>query len=132
MGFVVIGLSQDGNVRAVHDTLAAAGIAAERLNIIDSTDIDLIEGSSLVGTDLITSDGGTAVPGLNSTSITVHPDDSLVAKLSDLNIPDSEIENYLEALSKGRSVVAYTATGETVDKVMATFRTAGLLNVRQF
>jgi hypothetical protein len=133
MAFFVVGLSQDGNVKALHDALGAAGLDADRLDVIDGGDIDLIPGAP-IGSELLTSDGGTAVPGINTGSggISIRVDDSLMGRLGDFNIPDSETENYLEALERGRSVVGYSANAETVDKAIAAFRTAGVLNVKQF
>jgi hypothetical protein len=133
MAFFVVGLSKDEDVKALHDALGAAGLDADRLDVIDGGDIDLIPGP-LVGSELLTSDGGASVPGINTGNggVSVHADDSLIGRLGDFNIPDSEIENYLEALERGRSVVTYSASHETVDKVIATFRAAGMLNVKQF
>jgi len=133
MGFVVVGLSPNSDLKALHAALAAAGLDADRLDTIDGGDIDLIA-PPMAGADLLTSDGGMSVPGLNpSTDLTVRPDDSLMGRLGDFNIPDSEIDNYLEALDRGRSVVAYTANSDdTVAKAESAFRSAGLLNVKQF
>jgi len=44
----------------------------------------------------------------------------------------SEADNYLEALERGRTVVAYRANGASIDLVETAFREAGLLNVRRF
>jgi hypothetical protein len=133
MAFFVVGLSQNEDVKALHDALGAAGVDADRLDVIDGGDIDLIPGP-MIGSELLTSDGGAAVPGINTGNggVTVHADDSLIGRLGDFNIPDSEIENYLEALERGRSVVAYSANHDNVDKVVAAFRAAGMLNVKQF
>ncbi|MGH7660531.1 MAG: hypothetical protein ACRENA_06405 [Vulcanimicrobiaceae bacterium] len=54
-------------------------------------------------------------------------------RLGDFEIPDDEIENYLEALSAGRSVVAYFAhKQENVSKIEAIFRQSGLAKVKTF
>jgi hypothetical protein len=132
MGFIVVGLSQSANVEPLRDALKAAALDADRLDVIDGGDIDLIPGA-MIGSELLTSDGGASVPGINSGSgVTVKADDSLIGRLGDFNIPDGESDNYLEALGRGRSVVAYSATSDTVGKVIEAFRAAGLLNVKQF
>jgi hypothetical protein len=133
MGFIVVGLSQSANVQALRDALNAASLDADRVDVIDGGDIDLIPGS-MIGSELLTSDGGASVPGINSGSggVSVKADDSLIGRLGDFNIPDGETDNYLEALGRGRSVVAYSATSDTVGKVIEAFRAAGLLNVKQF
>ena len=134
MGFVVVALSPNSELKALHEALAAAGLDADRLDVIDGGDIDLIP-SPPIGAELLTSDGGTSVPGINTGAgnMTVRPDDSLMARLGEFNIPDSEIENYLEALDRGRSVVAYSATAaDAAAKAADAFRGAGLLNIKQF
>ena len=106
MGFVVVGLSPNGDLKALRDALGAAALEGERLDVIDGGDIDLIPGAP-VGSELLTSDGGMAVPGINTGGgLRIRADDSLVGRLGDFNIPDSETDNYLEALERGRSVVA--------------------------
>ncbi len=135
MGLVVVGLSPNSDLKAVHAALAAAGLDADRLDVIDGGDIDLIPAPKMAGSELLTSDGGASVPGLSpgTGAFTVRPDDSLAARLSDFNIPDSELDNYLEALDRGRSVVAYNATSDdAVAKAESAFRAAGLLNVKRF
>jgi len=133
MGFVVVGLSPNSDVTTLRNALSAATLDPDRLDVIDGGDIDLIPGG-IIGSELLTSDGGTAVPGINTgpTEVSVTADDSLLGRLGDLNIPDSETENYLEALNRGRCLIAYTATNETVGKALDAFRSAGLLNVKQF
>ena len=80
---------------------------------------------------------GTAVPGINTPPThmphtTFFRNEDLEDRLGDLEIPDSEVENYLEALERGRSVVAYFAHAESVEKIEEIFRNANLANVRRF
>ena len=53
-------------------------------------------------------------------------------RLGDLEIPDDEVDNYVEALEAGRSVVAYFAKAETIDKVSEIFHAVGLAKVKTF
>lgn len=52
--------------------------------------------------------------------------------LGGLSIPDDEAENFNEAIEAGRSVVAYPDAGADSDKIAASFRAAGLRNVRSY
>ena len=47
--------------------------------------------------------------------------EALSDRLGDLEIPDSEVENYIEALQAGRSIVAYFARPENLAKVEEIF-----------
>jgi hypothetical protein len=136
MSRVVTALSQDGNVAALHQALHDAGLPTDSLNVIGPDESTESVSHGLIGSELLTStDGGaTGVPGINN----VHRpsvffrNESIPDRLGDLAIPDSEIENYVEALQRGRSVVYYFAQPETIEKVEAIFRSAGVSNVRRF
>jgi tRNA A58 N-methylase Trm61 len=58
--------------------------------------------------------------------------ESLSDRLGDLEIPDSEVENYVEALEAGRHIVAYFAKPDTLSKVEELFRNSGLAKVKVF
>jgi tRNA A58 N-methylase Trm61 len=58
--------------------------------------------------------------------------EALDDRLGDLEIPESELDNYVEALERGRSLVAYFARPDTVEKITEIFRNANLMNVRAF
>jgi tRNA A58 N-methylase Trm61 len=58
--------------------------------------------------------------------------ETLVDRLGDLGIPDDEVDNYVEALQAGRSVVAYFAKPESVAQVTDIFRGSGLVKVKTF
>ena len=53
-------------------------------------------------------------------------------RLGDLEIPDDEVDNYVETLEAGRSVVAYFAKPENIGQVTDIFRASGLAKVKTF
>ncbi|MGH7716009.1 MAG: hypothetical protein ACREML_08440, partial [Vulcanimicrobiaceae bacterium] len=64
---------------------------------------------------------------------TYFRNEELWDRLDDFEIPDDEIENYLEALSAGRSVVAYFAgKPDNVPKLETLFRSSGLSKIKTF
>jgi hypothetical protein len=147
--FVVTGISQDSDTTALERALAAAGLSLDVFEVIAPEEADtLVTGAvshEVVDTGILTGGGletGTGVPGLTGKGvpgITSAPDDrydvgsdSLWDKLSDLAIPDDEVENYAEALEAGRSIVAFHADSKNVGKVESIFVTAGLTKVKTF
>ena len=149
MGLVVTGISQDGKIVTLEDKLRAAGLPLDPLQKIDPGDearqlTDVVE-EGHIDTDIMTggSGQGTSVPGLTgsgSASLTglgvgrhrYFHDESAADRLGDLEIPDSEVENYIEALDAGRSIVAYYAKTENVNQVEQVFRDSGLAKVKIF
>jgi hypothetical protein len=133
MGFVVAALSQTGDITELAAALTAAGLSPDHLSVVDG-EMESIAPRGIIGAELLTSDGGTAVPGINTTPSRPHyfEEGTLAYKLSEMRIPESEIENYFEALEAGRSVVAYTAPSGDPEAVTAIFRAANLMNVRTF
>jgi tRNA A58 N-methylase Trm61 len=82
---------------------------------------------------------GTGVPGITSGNPTAggsgtkfFRNETLSDRLGDLEIPDDQVENYVDALEGGRSIVAYFAKPETIDKVSEIFRASGLAKVKTF
>lgn len=136
MQLVVTGLSQQGDLAALKTALQTAGLSADGLQIIGPGEGTQSVASGLAGADLTTGDvgTGTGVPGINSSHRlrSYFRNESVDDRLSDLDIPDSEMDNYVEALERGRTVVAYYARAESVDAVESAFRGSGLLNVRRF
>ena len=135
MGLVVTALSQTGEVSALKAALSAASLPLEPLRVIaaEVPAVNLARG--LAGADLMTSDSGTSVPGINSRerNLPFFRSESLPDRLGDLEIPESELDNYAEAVQRGKSVVAYFGKPETVERVVGAFRSdASLTNVRQF
>ncbi len=148
---VVTGISQDGNIDALTSALTAAKLSLEPLETIEHAEADVPLGSSLatklIDTAILTGGGletGTGVPGLTGSGVpgisgAVHEADagliageSIWERLADLEIPDDEVENYVEALEAGRSLVAYHATPDNLAHVEAAFRTAGLAKIKSF
>jgi hypothetical protein len=89
------------------------------------------------GTGLLTDFGGTDVPGITDSrepSLTDFEEPEVVPHyIGSLPIPSDEAENYDEAISEGRAVVAYSVSSDAeVAQVQQALRTAGLRNVRAF
>ena len=135
MGLVVTALSQTGDISGLRAALAGAGLPLDPVQVIteDSAASSLVLG--LAGADLLTSDSGTGVPGISSRdqSRPFFRSESLPDRLGDLEIPESELDNYAEALHRGKSIIAYFSKPETVESVIAAFRSdVSLSNVRRF
>jgi hypothetical protein len=129
---VVLGLSQTADNHALRAALGGAGLSLDSLTLVEPDD-----GADTLGrgadSRLITSDGGTSVPGLSGGhGGGVGRHESLVDRLGDLGIPESELDNFVEALERGKTVAAYFAKPDNVDKVVAAFNGANLGNVRTF
>jgi hypothetical protein len=129
---VVLGLSQTADNHALRAALSGAGLSLDSLTMVEPD-----EGADTLGrgadSRLITSDGGTSVPGLGgSLGGAVGRHESLVDRLGDLGIPESELDNFVEAVERGKTVAAYFAKPDNVDKVVAAFNGAKLGNVRKF
>lgn len=104
------------------DALITNGVKFRQTGEPDTDTLD-------TGLGIITSSGGTEVPGLSRTpgiDLVSDPEDPL----ADLNVPDARIDDYEEALEAGRSVVGYR-TADT-DKVSAIFVAAGANPVEVF
>ncbi len=142
MALVVTGLSQNGDLTALATLLQQAGLPADELAVVGPR--EALEGNSgsLVGFrptsdtlgDSTNAASGTGVPGISSSHVlrSYFRSASVDDRLSDLGIMGSEADNYLEALERGRTVVAYRANAASIDLVETAFREAGLLNVRRF
>jgi hypothetical protein len=131
---VITGLSPDGDTSALRSALTEAGFSLDPLQVLEPGDSDQSFAHGIAGADIITSDGGMGVPGINSGNRlqVFFRNESMDDRLGDLNIPDSEVENYVEALERGRTVVAYFSKAEDIERVESIFRGAQLLNVRRY
>lgn len=145
MPFVVTGISQDGNTAALEAAITSAGLRLDALEVIgpEDADVNVDARGGVADTGTLTGglETGTGVPGLTGGGIpgvTGAPrladvgGESLWDRLSDLAIPDDEIENYAEALEAGHSIVAYHGDSKNVGKVEALFGSNGLTKVKTF
>lgn len=150
MGLVVTGISQDGNIKQLEAALEKGGFSLDPIQLIGPADsdpnvMDDVRGGGGIDTSLMTGGGqGTGVPGLSgggggNISLGLGTgqrpyfrNETLGDRLGDFEIPDSEVENYIEAIEAGRSVVAYFARPENLGKVEEIFRAAGLAKVKTF
>jgi len=144
VGLVVTGISQTGDITALEAALKAAGLPLDPIQVIGPDDSTQGAASSmgLANTGLNIGGGqGTGVPGItNVTPIGAagggtryFRNEALSDRLGDLEIPDDEVDNYVEALQAGRTVVAYFAKPENVDRVNEIFRGAsGLVKIKTF
>jgi hypothetical protein len=145
--FVVTGISQDGNTDALEQSLKSAGLSLEQLEVLGPDEADSIATGGHIDTTIITGGGlesGTGVPGLTGSGIpgiTSAPrlggvgstaGDSLWDRLADFAIPDDEVENYVEALEAGSSIVAFHGDTKNVAKVEGLFGSAGLTKIKTF
>jgi hypothetical protein len=135
VGLVVTGISQNGDIKALEASLKAAGLPLDPIQLIGGEDSTEGVARRQVGPRIMTGDhSGGYVPGINSSGggLNYFRNESLSDRLGDLEIPDSEVENYVEALEAGRHIVAYFAKPETIAKVEEIFHGAGLAKVKTF
>jgi hypothetical protein len=138
MGLVVTGISPTSDLAPLEAALRDAGLSTEHLQIVEPSEDPLpFARGTIASSGVGAMPTGTGVPGLTSGNTADAPrqyfrDESLSERLSDFEIPDDEVENYLDALSAGRSVVGYYASADSIDRVEAAFRAAGLAKVKRF
>ena len=135
MRLVVTGISQTQNMSALKAALQAAGIPLGALQVVSPDDSTPTLASGIAGAGLMTSDGGASIPGINSGGgggRAFFRNESLSDRLGDFEIPESELDNYVEAVERGRSIVAYFAHAENIDQVEAAFVSAGLTKIKRF
>jgi len=135
MATVVTGLSQNGDVSALERALGEAGLSIDPISVIGPDDASQPLARGLIGGELMEGDLGAGVPGINYGHHRLQNffrNEALDDRLGDLEIPESELDNYVEALERGRSLVAYFARPDTVEKITEIFRNANLMNVRAF
>ena len=109
MALVVTGLSQDGDIHALHQALADAGLPTDALQVIGPDESTQGVSRGLAGSE----------PAGRRRDHADHRG-------------RTPTENYVEALERGRSVVAFFAHPDNVDKVEEIFRGANLSNVKRF
>ncbi len=134
MGLVVTGISQNGDIKALEGLLKDAGLPLDPIQLISGDDSTEGVARRQIGPRLMTGDGAGHIPGLNDVGggLSYFRNESLSDRLGDLEIPDSEVDNYVEALESGRSVVAYFAKPDSLTRVEDIFRGSGLAKVKTF
>jgi hypothetical protein len=142
VGLVVTGISQNGDISALEAALKAAGLPLDPIQLIGPDDSTQGAASSMgmANPGLNIGGGqGTGVPGITSATPTgfgtrYFRNEALGDRLGDLEIPDDEVDNYIGALSAGRSVVGYFAKPENREQVEAIFRSpeSGLVKIKTF
>ena len=139
---VVVGIFPNHDAIAkVTDALKSSGLDVNELTVISSEMLseDLISsGVQFVlsgepeddllttGSGIITTSGGTGVPGLTDSATRPHVSHAPSTEdlLDDLDVPDGRTDDYVEALEHGRSVAGYV-TSDDIDKVKGLFASAG-------
>ena len=147
MSLVVTGISQSADTKALEAALKAASLSIEQVSVVcggsaseGSADSGIrfvyagdASTSSLIGSGggIMTSTDGTNVPGLSAQrgSREYFGQETISDLLGDLEIPDSSLENYIEAIEAGRCVFVYYAHTDTVARVEDVFRSLDLKNV---
>jgi hypothetical protein len=149
VGLVVTGISQTTDSSALEAALKAAGLSLEPLSVYVSGDAPderpdsgirfVYTGNDSIreilgrGSGGIYASGSGSVPGLELDEPSEYFRRETVAdELSELEIPDSMLENYEDAIEAGHAVAAYFARPETVATAEGAFRSAGLANVQTF
>jgi len=134
LGLVVTGISQTGDLQALEASLKGAGFPLDPIQLISGEDSTEGVARRQISPRLMTGDNAAYVPGINNSGpgLSYFRNESLSDRLADLEIPDSELDNYVEALDAGRRIVAYFAKPETIVQVEAIFRESGLAKVKTF
>lgn len=141
MGLVVTGISPNGDITALEAGLKAAGLPLDPIQLIGPDDSTQGTARGVINPGYFTggTGQGTGVPGITSGVPTAggygsqyFRNETLSDRLGDLEIPDDEVQNYVEALQARRSIVAYFAKADTLDRVTEIFRASGLVKVKTF
>ncbi len=136
MATIVTGLVQGNDLSVLRTALREAGHQPDDLQVLSPEDAESQGSSGIAGGDRLsdTAATGTGVPGLTRTQgrRDYFSGSSINDRLGEFEIPDNEMENYAEALDRGRSVVAYFARPDNVEAIEAAFRAANVVNVRRF
>jgi hypothetical protein len=140
---MVVGIFPDHDcLMKLVDAMKASGYHADRLRVISpETPSDEFIGTGVqftysgdseaesigIGSSIITSFGGTAVPGLTELGprlSNIRSTNTTEDLLEELNIPASRFEGYCEAVDAGRCIAGFNA-GAEIDKVRSLFSGAG-------
>jgi len=156
---LIVGIytGETSDPKALEGTLASQHIDAGRVKVVTrsapsqerqaETPIDFIavaedmEANSFSddlthGMGILTDSGGTGVPGINDAAATpglIESESSGSANyLGGFAIADDEVDNYNDAIEDGRAVVIVQAGDDESAALEASFKAAGLKNVRAF
>jgi hypothetical protein len=148
VGLVVTGISQGMDTTGVVQALQGAALSLEPLVIFCEgeareetaesgmrfiyTGTEDVRNLLGTGSSGILSMGGAEVPGsgADEPSPEYFRQETITDELSELEIPDSEVENYVDALHGGHCIVAYYARPENIATVEEAFRSSGLSRVQ--
>lgn len=141
---VIVGIfNGEDAVKSLVGALKAAALSVERLQVVSGDDPseglaqsgvrfvysgEAQEVSTGPGVGEITGLGGTGVPGLTDLTprVAAFRDRSLVDNLGDLEIPESRLDDYAEAVEAGRIVAGYpTRDAADADNIKRIFSQAG-------
>lgn len=124
-------------VKVLRTGSSSAADASSELDFVDvvmnmesnSLSDDMTKGMGIMGDS-----GGTGVPMGRSASLSSFSSRGGAGRnyLSGLSVPTDEAENFNEAIDAGRAVIAYPDAGADAEKIAASFRAAGLRNVRTY
>ena len=145
---VVVGIFQNyAGIKMLIDSVKAAGLDLAALMVIadEAPDNSLITSGvqfNLTGepdeelltspTGIMTSSGGTEVPGLTSQSLpSVVGENNIEELLADMGVPDKRSEDYEKAIDAGNCVAGYPATDNT-DQLQGFFTAAGAISTEVF
>jgi hypothetical protein len=134
VSIVVVAILRGENATALESALTAAGLELGPLQVIRPDESTQGLARTLSGSSLLTGSGTVRVPGINDQErrIELFRNESLPDRVGDLDIPDSEIDNYLQALEAGNSIVAYFAKAETAASIAEIFKAAGLARITRY
>jgi hypothetical protein len=131
---VVVAILRGEDSTALEAALAGGGFEVVPLQVVRPDESSRGMDLTVDEPRLMTSSGAVRVPGINEerNAIELSEDAPLADRLSELEIPDGEINGYLQALEAGNSIVAYFAKPSTVERVVELFRAAGLTRVTRY
>lgn len=147
---MIVGILPESDPKAIETALAQTGLDAKSFTVVTKCDQTAEHDLSVLdfvhvgraqdsndfsddltrGTGMMTDSGGTAVPGIGGRHLDFadFSHGGPIGSIAGLPIPPDQIQNYFDALSDGRTVVAYPAA----DDVDAKLRAAGVKNVQVF
>lgn len=154
MAGLVIGIYPNSDAKALESALSSQQIDLNKVKVLAS-DGENTESSSLTFVDVITDEesnsladdmtrrtgiipdsGGTSVPGLGGPQTRLESFEPHIHStrhhLNSYGVPEDEVDNFDEAIGDGRAVVLYPDAGADEPKIAASFKAAGLQNVRSY